>query len=171
MIKYPNMKLKIVTTPNPILLEKSKKISRIDDSIKQLATDMAETISDYGSEHETGVALAAVQVGVPVRMTVVRGDEGDYIALINPEIVKESKTQEEDIEGCMSVPQKYGRVVRPCKIKVRGLDINGKKMELKAEGLMARILCHEIDHMDGKLFTSRAIGGEIYKLNSKGELT
>jgi peptide deformylase len=164
------MKRKIITYPNPILLEKSKKISRIDNSIKQLALDMMETVSDYGSEHETGVALAAIQVGVPVRMTVVRSDDGDYMALINPEIVKESKNQEEDMEGCMSVPKKYGRVSRPCKIKIRALDINGKKTELKAEGLMARILCHEIDHMDGKLFTSRLVDGEIYKLNEKGEL-
>lgn len=170
VLKLPHMKLKIVTYPNPILLKKSKRISIIDQSIKDLAHDMIETVQNYGSEHETGVALAAIQVGVPVRMTVVRDDEGQYMTLVNPEVVKEGKQQEEDMEGCMSVPQKYGRVIRPCKVKVRALNLDGKKVEVKAEGLMARILCHEIDHMDGKLFISRVEDGEIYRLNDKGEL-
>lgn len=161
--------LKIITYPNPLLNQKSKKITLIDDSIKQLALDMAETLENYGSQHETGVALAAIQVGVPVRMTVIREEDG-FIALINPEVVKESKEEATDLEGCMSVPQKYGNVSRPCKIKVKGLSLDGKKVEIKAEGLTARILLHEIDHMDGKLFLSYLNPNEVYKLDKDGKL-
>lgn len=163
------MKLRIIKYPNPLLAEKSKKISKIDDEIKKLAADMAETMMDYGSEHESGVALAAIQVGVPLRLTVIREDDG-YFTLINPEIVKVSKEEIEDIEGCMSVPQKYAYVCRPKKIKVRGIDINGKKLEIKAEDLTARILLHEIDHMNGTLFISKAKNGELYRLDKDGKL-
>lgn len=165
------MKLKIVTVPNPLLQEKSKKISRIDDSIRQLALDMAETVEAYGSEHEVGAALAAIQVGVPLRMTIIRDEETEsYFALINPEIVKVSKETLDDLEGCISVPKKYGTVTRPKKIKVKGLDINGKKIEIKAEGMMARVLCHEIDHMDGKLFLDYIQPGTLCRLTSDGKL-
>lgn len=166
------MKLKLIHYPNPLLAEKSKKITIIDDSIKKLAADMAETMKSYGSEEESGVAIAAVQVGVPIRMTVVRDEEepDGYFVLINPEIVKGSKQEILDMEGCMSVPQKYGKVARYEKVKVRGLNLEGKKIEVKAEGLMARILQHEIDHMDGKLFLSHVEPGEVYKLTSEGKL-
>lgn len=164
------MKLKIITYPNPILNEKSKKITRVDDSIRTLAEDMIDTVQNYGSEHETGVALAAIQVGVPVRMTVVRAEDGSFFPLLNPQIVRCSKQLEEDMEGCLSVPQSYGKVVRPAKIKVKGTDLEGKKIEIKAEGLMARVFQHEIDHMDGLLFVSKITDGKIYKLNDEGEL-
>jgi peptide deformylase len=166
------MKLKIIQYPNPLLAEKSKKITIIDDSIKKLAQDMAETMSSYGSEHESGVALAAIQVGVPLRMTIIRDDEpehGGYYALINPEIIK-TGGEAIDTEGCMSVPKKYGQVTRYEKIKVRGLNIDGKKIEIRAEGLLARILQHEIDHMDGKLFLSHVPKDELYTLDNKGKL-
>lgn len=163
------MKRRIIKYPNPLLSEKSKKISIIDEGIKKLVSDMAETMMDYGSEHESGVALAAIQVGVPLRLTVVREDEG-YFALINPEIVKVSKEEIEDVEGCMSVPQKYAYVCRPKKIKVRGIDIDGKKLEIKAEGLTARILLHEIDHMNGQLFINKAKDGQLYRLDKEGKL-
>lgn len=166
------MKLKLIQYPNPLLSEKSKKVARIDDSIKNLAADMAETMKSYGSEEESGVAIAAVQVGVPIRMTVVRDDDEPegYFVLINPEIVKGSKQEILDMEGCMSVPQKYGKVARYEKVKVRGLNIDGKKIEVKAEGLMARILQHEIDHMNGTLFINHVEPGEMYKLNEEGKL-
>jgi peptide deformylase len=166
------MKLKLIQYPNPLLSEKSKKITLIDDSIKKLADDMAETMKGYGTEEESGVAIAAVQVGVPIRMTVVRDDDepDGYFVLINPEVVKGSKQEILDMEGCMSVPQKYGKVSRFEKVKVKGLDINGKKIEVKADGLMARILQHEIDHMNGKLFLNHVEPGEIYKLSEDGKL-
>lgn len=164
------MKLKIITYPNPILGQKSKKITRVDESLRKLAEDMTETVQNYGSEHETGVAIAAIQVGVPLRMTVVRHDDGCYYPLINPQIVKASKETETDMEGCLSVPQKYGKVTRPKKVKIKGTDLDGRKVEIKAEGLMARVYQHEIDHMDGKLFISKVQDEKIYKLDESGEL-
>jgi len=166
------MKLKIIQKPNPLLEQKSKKITIIDTSIKKLAADMAETMLGYDKKEESGVAIAAVQVGVPVRMTVIRDEdtEAGYFVLINPEIVKGSKKEIADMEGCMSVPKKYGQVYRYEKVKVKGLNIDGKRVEIKAAGLMARILQHEIDHMDGKLFLSRVEPGEIYTLGEEGKL-
>jgi peptide deformylase len=166
------MKLEIIQYPNPLLAGKSKRISILDDSIKNLAADMAETMKGYGSEEEAGVAIAAVQVGVPIRMTVVRDDElpEGYFVLINPEIVKGSKGEIIDLEGCMSVPLKYGRVARHEKLKVKGTDLDGHKIEIKAEGLMARILQHEIDHMNGLLFLNHVEPGELYRLNEEGKL-
>lgn len=133
---------------------------------------MIETMEGYGTEHESGVALAAVQIGVPIRMTVVKEDleKGGYFALINPEIVKSSGEYLEDMEGCMSVPLKYGKVKRFKKIKVRGLDLDGHKIEIKAEDFLARVLQHEIDHMDGRLFLSHVPNEELYTLNKEGKL-
>jgi peptide deformylase len=166
------MKLKIIQYPNPMLSEKSKKISIIDDSIRKLAADMAETMKSYGSEEEAGVAIAAVQVGVPIRMTVVREDDepDGYFVLINPEVVKGSKKEITDIEGCMSVPLKYGKVARAEKLKVKGTDLNGRRIEVKTEGLMARVLQHEIDHMNGLLFLNHVEPGELYRLTNDGKL-
>lgn len=166
------MKLKVIQSPNPLLSEKSKKISIIDDSIKKLAADMAETMFGYGSEHESGVAIAAIQVGVPVRMTVIRQDDtkNGYYALINPEVTKGTGKIIEDMEGCLSVPQKYGKVERFEKVKVKGLNLDGKKIEIKAEGMLARILQHEIDHMNGTLFINHVKPNEIYTLKKDGKL-
>ena len=163
------MQLEIITKPNPLLGQKSKKITRIDESIKKLATDMIETVKDYGNKHEAGVALAAIQVGVPVRMTVVKFDD-EYVALINPEIVKHSKEELADTEGCMSVPKKYGSVKRYKKIKIRAQNLDGKKIEVKAEGFMARVLQHEIDHMNGDLFLKKVNEKDLYTLQEDGKL-
>jgi peptide deformylase len=164
------MILKIITSPNPILGQKSKRITRIDDSIRKLAADMAETMASYGDKNETGVAIAAIQVGVPLRMTVVQDEEGGYTALINPEIVKHSPDELEETEGCMSVPKKYGNVKRYKKIKVRGTNLDGKKIEIRAEGFKARVLQHEIDHMNGQLFLNKVEPNELYTLTDDGKL-
>ena len=172
VLKYAPMILKLIKYPNPLLSERSKKISLIDASIRKLAADMAETMKSYGTEEESGVAIAAVQVGIPIRMTVIRDDDEKegYFTLINPEVVKGSKQEILDIEGCMSVPQKYGKVSRAEKVKVKGLNLKGKKIEVKAEGLMARILQHEIDHMNGDLFLNHVEPGEMYRLTDEGKL-
>lgn len=166
------MKLKVYTYPNPVLAQKSKKISIIDQSVRKLASDMAETMFSYGSEHESGVAIAAIQVGVPIRMTIIKDEENPkrYYALINPELVKGSKEHHEDMEGCLSVPQKYGKVNRFEKVKVKGINLDGKKIEVRAEGLLARVLQHEIDHMNGHLFLDRVGNGELYRLDKEGKL-
>lgn len=163
------MQLEIVTKPNPILSKKSKKITRIDDGIKKLAADMEDTMRNYGNKHEAGVAIAAIQVGVPVRMTIVKFDE-EYVALVNPELVKHSKEEFSDTEGCMSVPLKYGPVKRYKKIKVRALNLDGKKIEIKAEGFMARVIQHEIDHMNGNLFLEKVDKKDLYTLQDDGKL-
>jgi len=164
------MKLRLITYPNPLLSQKSKKITIIDPEIKKLAADMAETVASYGSDHEAGVALAAIQVGVPLRMTVIKNEDGKFFTLINPEIVKGSKEEVTEVEGCMSVPKKYSNIKRATKVKVRGIDLSGRKIEIKAEGLLARVLQHEIDHMNGKLFINRVSGDEVYTLDSEGKL-
>jgi peptide deformylase len=127
-------------------------------------------MDSYGDKHESGVAVAAIQVGVPVRMTVVKDDDSGYVTLINPEIIKHSADELEETEGCMSVPKKYGLVKRYKKIKVRGLDLNGKKIEIRAEGFKARVLQHEIDHMNGKLFLNHVDPDGLYTLTDDGKL-
>jgi len=163
--------LKILTTPNPILKKKSKKISRIDKKLERLAYDMAVTIENYQTDMETGVAMAAPQIGILKRMVVIREDDGNYVALINPEIIKLSGKVKEDLEGCLSVPGVYGKVERKDKVEVKGLSLDNEKFDIKATGLLSRILQHEIDHLDGILFPDRIKDlSKIYKSNSKGQL-
>lgn len=148
---------KIVTIPNKILRSKSKRIGYVDDSIRQLAADMVETTLDWDHDSEFGAALAAVQVAEPIRLTVVRNElensgGQDFTTLINPEVVKRSDETVKDIEGCLSVPGIYGNVTRALKVKVKALDENGQPIRLTAEGFAARVLQHEIDHMNGIIF-------------------
>lgn len=135
---------------DPILRKKSRKIKNIDERIKELAEDMLDTM--YQAE---GVGLAAPQVGVLKRIIVLDVGEGP-ITIINPEPVYTEGKQEE-IEGCLSVPGKAGIVVRPELIKVKGLDIEGKELLIKGEGFLARALSHEMDHLDGILFTDKVV--------------
>lgn len=162
---------KIVKVPNPILKKKSKKISKIDSRIEQLAYDMADTIENYQSDVETGVAMAAIQVGQPVNLVVVREEDGSYAALINPEVTKAYGKDIEDLEGCLSVPGIYGVVSRKEKVEVKGIAIDGERFAMKASGIFSRILQHEIDHLNGILFTDRVISlDKLYKLNKEGKL-
>jgi peptide deformylase len=108
-------------------------------------------------ERNNGVGLAAPQVGENKRIIVMRTDiEGqEFFELVNPKILKKSKETEINEEGCLSFPKIFFKVKRPKEIEVGGIDINGKEIKLKAPGLMARVLCHEIDHLDGILFIDR----------------
>lgn len=163
--------LKIITTPNKILREKSKRVPVIDDDIKEIALNLSETVESKQGENESGVAMAAIQAGIPLRIIVIREDDGNYLCLINPEIIKSYKETEEELEGCLSVPKIYGFVERPKKIKVKALDLKGKKIEFKAEGLISRILQHEIDHTNGILFTDHIEDlNKLYKLRKDGKL-
>ena len=131
-----------------VLRKKSRTVETIDERIVQLLDDMAETM--YDSE---GVGLAAPQVGILKRIAVI--DIGDgLIELINPEIVS-FEGSEKDIEGCLSVPGRYGYVLRPEKVKVTALDRNGEKIEIEATGMLKKALCHEIDHLDGIIFVDK----------------
>ena len=131
-----------------VLRKKSRTVETIDERIVQLLDDMAETM--YASD---GVGLAAPQVGILKRIAVI--DIGDgLIELINPEIVS-FEGSEKDIEGCLSVPGRYGYVLRPEKVKVVALDRNGEKLEIEATGMLKKALCHEIDHLDGIVFVDK----------------
>ena len=136
-----------------VLRKKAKEVTEVDEELKQLIEDMIETM--YSKQ---GVGLAAPQVGVSKRLIVFDNVELPYgtepMVLINPLIVvQEGKCQEE--EGCLSVPELVGVVERAERIKVTGQDRNGEPVEMEAEGLAARIIQHEIDHLDGVLFVDR----------------
>lgn len=132
-----------------ILRKKCREVKVVDDRVRELLSDMAETMY-----FEKGVGLAAPQVGMLKRIIVV--DTGDgIINFINPEIVEKSGTQEDE-EGCLSIPDRRAMVIRPMKVTVKGLDEMGNEKEITAEGFKARALCHEIDHLDGILFIDRA---------------
>ncbi|HEY9059517.1 MAG TPA: peptide deformylase [Pseudobacteroides sp.] len=132
-----------------VLRKKARVVDEIDDRIAELVKDMAETMYDAD-----GVGLAAPQVGILKRIVVIDVGEG-LLELINPKIVMESGG-ETDIEGCLSVPDVVGEVVRPTKVTVEAKNLKGQDIVVEGEGLLARALCHEIDHLNGVLFTDRA---------------
>lgn len=131
-----------------ILRKKCRPVENIDEKILTLLDDMAETM--YSAD---GVGLAAPQIGVLKRIAVIDVGNG-LIELINPEIISTSGSQTAD-EGCLSVPGKYGKVERPQKVTVRATDRYGYVVEIKGEDLLARALCHEIDHLDGVVFVDK----------------
>lgn len=142
--------LKIITTPNPILRKKAKPVKNVKDpKIQKLIKEMVPTM-----KKKDGVGLAANQVGELKRIiTVLLKDS--CLVLVNPEITSFSRKKEIDNEGCLSVPGEFGPVKRSCKIKLKGLNSEGKKMKLVAEGLLARVIQHECDHLDGILFIDK----------------
>ncbi len=140
----------IVKLGDPILNKTSRQVDKFDDRLSTLIDDMKETMYQ-----ENGVGLAAVQVGILKRVVVI--DVGDgMMELVNPEITDKSGEQRE-IEGCLSLPGKSGVTLRPMKVQVKAQDRNGKWHIYTGEGLKARAFCHEIDHLDGILFTSKVI--------------
>lgn len=149
----------IIALPNPHLRQKSARVGVITDEIKQVVQDMeAATISwDISREHEVGVALAAVQIDRLYKIVVVRNNYDDkndhtFTTFINPEITKTDGELLEDYEGCLSVKDVYGKVKRYEKVKVKALDIEGREFRVSAEGFLARIFQHEIDHTNGIVF-------------------
>ena len=143
--------LPILTAPDPVLKSKSKPVTAVDDRIRALMDDMVETMY-----HAPGIGLAAPQVGVLERvivMDIARKDEDRApIRMVNPEIVWASDADNVYEEGCLSVPEHYADVVRPAEVKVRYLDEAGAKHEIHATGLLATVVQHEMDHLDGVLF-------------------
>lgn len=150
ILKFGNVKLKKV----------SKRVEIIDEEIKKLVQDLKDTL--YST---TGIGLAAPQIGVLKRVILIDLREGDEpIILVNPVIVAKVG-KEESIEGCLSYPGYEGKVLRPKKLTVQGLNMKGEKVEYVAEGLLGKAFCHEIDHLDGVLYTDRA--KKIYKLEEE----
>lgn len=144
-------KLNIVKEGDPILRKKSRSIEVIDDRIKQLAEDMLETMRSAD-----GVGLAAVQVGKLRRMVIVEVEPGKPYIMINPVIIKREGKQNE-AEGCLSVPGKWAITDRPETVTVRATGIDGKEYTVTGSGLTARAFCHELDHLEGVLFTDNAV--------------
>jgi peptide deformylase len=140
---------KIITTENPILRQKAKKIHRFDPSLQKLVDDMFETMHTAG-----GVGLAGPQIAQSIRIFVAEYED-HKIAVFNPEIVK-AEGEEIGPEGCLSIPGYVGENIRrAAKVLVKGQDVRGKPIRVPAEGWFARILQHEIDHLDGILFLDR----------------
>ncbi len=139
-----------------ILSKVSKPIEVIDEKIKELAKDMMETMHKYD-----GLGLAGPQVGILKRIIVIDlYEEGMQFTLINPVIVKTKGEQLVD-EGCLSFPNKFGKVKRPREVVVEALDIDGKKVRLEGRDLLAQALCHEIDHLNGNLFIDKVEEGTL----------
>ncbi|WP_375684948.1 peptide deformylase [Bartonella sp. TT110JLCBS] len=143
----------LVTLPDPILREVSKPVERVDSALQKLADDMLETM--YNAK---GVGLAAIQIGIPIRMLVidVSGNSEDEqkkpLVIINPEILWLSDERNIYKEGCLSIPDYFAEVERPKRLCVRYQDREGKQIEIEADDLLATCLQHEIDHLDGRLF-------------------
>jgi peptide deformylase len=169
----------IISLPNEHLRQRSERVGIITPEIMTIVDDMkAATIDwDNSREHEVGVALAAVQIDRLYSIIVVRNDYNNkedhpFTVFINPTITKYDGEPSEDFEGCLSVPNIYGKVMRYPKVKVKAMGINGKEFRVTAEGFLARIFQHEIDHCKGIVFIDH-IKDEteaFYKLAENGKL-
>jgi len=141
----------LIILPDPILRQVSRRVERVDDDLRKLASDMLDTMYDA-----PGIGLAAIQVGEPLRMLVIdlakEGEEPAPYVFINPEIVESSEERSVYEEGCLSIPDYYAEVERPASVRVKYLDRDGKAQEMVADRLMATCLQHEIDHLNGVLF-------------------
>lgn len=170
----------IIALPNADLRQKSRRIAVITPEVQQIIADMKSATVDWEDSrpHEVGVALAAIQIDKPYRIVIVRHDfenkkDKRFEVFINPEIVKLEGEVEEDYEGCLSVTDIYGKVPRYNKVRVRALDENGKPIRVKAEGFLARIFQHEIDHTNGIMFIDHLKGNKdaFFELTDEGKLT
>jgi len=152
--------LEIITEGDSRLRQKAVKIKRVDETIRRLAEDMYETMLEA-----PGVGLAAPQVGVLLRLITVdvpddyieEGEPGASLILLNPEIIKMTGKQSEPPEGCLSIPHWVGNVPRAARVVVKARDLDFREVRIRAEGMVARVLQHEIDHLDGILFTDRVV--------------
>lgn len=146
----------IRTEGDEILKKKSKKVEVIDEKIHELIKDMIETLKKYD-----GVGLAAVQVGILKQIIVIHeGEDKPIYVLINPEIISQSGVQVVE-EGCLSFPNKFAKIERPEKIKIKALDENGKEIIITGKGLLAQVISHEIDHLNGEVFIDKIIPGTL----------
>lgn len=169
----------IIALPAPALRHGSKKVGLITDHIRQIVRDMEAATLDWeeSREHEVGVALAAIQINQPLKIVIVRNhpdnkEDSSFSVFINPEITKFEGEQIEDFEGCLSVPDIYGKVPRYSKVRVKALNILGKSFRTTAEGFLARVFQHEIDHTKGTVFIDyiKDKPEAFFKLTESGEL-
>jgi len=156
----------IIKTPSPVLTHVTKTVKNVDEHVKQLVQDLLDTLT--AAHDPEGVGLAAPQIGSNLRVCIVRrfisdpNEQGKHIikdyVLINPKISSKSDETDVNWEGCLSIPDTYGKVERAKKLKVAALNENGEEIKYNATGFFARIMQHEIDHLDGILFTTKVIG-------------
>lgn len=170
----------IITLPNPHLREKSARVHVITEETLQIIADMEAATLDWEDSrpHELGVALAAIQIDHLQRIVVVRNDfdnkqDRTFTVLINPEIVKLEGDIQYDHEGCLSVKDIYGLVPRHSKIRIKALNTKGQEVRVKAEGFLARLLQHEIDHTNGIVFVDHIKDSRdaFFNLTKDGKLT
>ena len=170
---------KLITTPDPRLRQKSTKVREINDEIRDIIADMRAISVDWEAKHpyELSVAMAAPQIGENQRIIIVRDDFDDkenqhFTALINPEVIRAEGKPQIEHEGCLSVPEIYGLVSRPNKVKIKAQLEDGSEVRIKASGYLARTLLHEIDHLDGILFIDHIKDDSkaFYLLDENGQL-
>lgn len=137
----------ILTDEDPALHKKCHPVTKFDEKLGRLLDDMKETLA-----HANGAGLAAPQIGILRRAVIVVDGNDQMLELMNPEIIA-TEGEQEGFEGCLSVPGRWGVVKRPCKVRVRAQDRNGNFFEAEGEEIVARCFCHEIEHLDGHLFT------------------
>ena len=152
----------ILTDGDPALHKACRPVTQFDEKLHDLLDDLKETLA-----HANGAGLAAPQVGILRRAVIVVDANDQMLELVNPEII-EREGEQEGFEGCLSVPGRWGVVKRPMKAKVRAQDRNGNFFEVEGEEIVARCFCHEIDHLDGHLFTELA--GRLYTNEELDEL-
>ncbi len=165
--------------PAEHLRQKSQRVGVITDEVRKVIEDMKAATLDWEATrpHEVGVALAAIQIDQPLKIIVIRNNFEDkkdktFSVFINPEVVKREGEIEEDYEGCLSVSDIYGKVPRYIRVRVRALDELGRPIRVKAEGFLARILQHEIDHTAGVMFVDHIKDkpDAFFKLTKEGKL-
>ncbi|MBR2998443.1 peptide deformylase [Candidatus Saccharibacteria bacterium] len=171
--------MRIITTPDERLRQKSTKVGVIDDEVLKIIEEMRKLSLDWEKDHpyELSAAMAAPQMGVSKRIIIIRDDMEDkknasFTALINPEVIKTDGKVVSDFEGCLSVPFIYGKVPRPTKVKIKARLEDGTEVRIKATDELARTLLHEIDHLDGVLFIDHIKDERdaFYEMNDKGDL-
>jgi len=169
----------IITLPNQKLRQKSVRVNPRDDSTLKLVADMTDAALDWEDSrpHEISAALAAVQINELKRVVIIRSDFEDkghreFTVLINPEIVKYEGDIVADYEGCLSIKSVYGKVPRYTKVRLKALDEDGNEVRLKAEGFLARVIQHEVDHTNGIVFIDHIQdkADAFYTLDDSGEL-
>lgn len=144
--------LKIIKDSNPLLRKNCRPVDKITPRICRLLDDMHDTLVDA-----VGVGIAAPQVGVLRRVVIVETGEDEVLELINPRIIAASEKRQNEIEGCLSLPEKWGITDRPESVTVSATDRYGNELMVTGSALTARAFCHEIDHLDGILFTDKAL--------------
>ncbi len=174
-----NIRVKIITTPDARLREKSEKVGKITPEVLDIIAEMRRLSLEWEKEHpyELSAAMAAPQMGVLKRIIIIRDDmeeksNAGFTALIDPVVIKAEGKTKRDYEGCLSVPSIYGMVPRASKVRVKAKLEDGTEVRIKATDELARTLLHEIDHLDGILFIDHIKGEKdaFYEMNDKGDL-